>query len=89
HLMIELLETDEPRELEWSPRVEVPELIAVDPLLSAEYAATPATTNTKTTIAAIQVSRIGYCSRGRSFMNPWVQCSIRKCILVFPCLLEF
>lgn len=54
-----LMETDEPRELEWSFEVEVPELDAVDPVLPTEYAAMPAEITTTTTIAATKVGRIG------------------------------
>src|ERR1700733_6758969 len=54
-----LLETDddEPRELEWSLEVGIPELDDVDPMPSTEYAAIPAASTTTT--AAIQVGRIG------------------------------
>jgi hypothetical protein len=64
-----LPETDEPRELRFSLEVENRELDAVDPTLSAEYAAIPAASST-TTIAAIQVGRMGCRYYGRSLLNP-------------------
>jgi hypothetical protein len=50
---------DEPRELEKSLGVEIPELDAIDPMPPLEYAAIPAASTTTTT-AAIQAGRIGF-----------------------------
>lgn len=75
---VELPGTDEPRELEWSLGVEIPELEAVDPMLTAEYDTIPAASTTAT-IAAIHVGRIDYRSCGHRLLNPWFQCSITVC----------
>ncbi|MDG6978675.1 MAG: hypothetical protein JRN58_06315 [Nitrososphaerota archaeon] len=79
---VELPEGDDPIELELAASVaEIPELEAVDPVLSTEYTAIPAASTTAT-IAAIQVGRIGGCSCGRSFLKPWFQCSVAAASVV-------
>jgi hypothetical protein len=75
---VELPGADEPRELETPLEVEVPEFDAVELMTLVEYAAIPAASTT-TTIAAIQVGRIGYRFCGHSFLKPWLQCSIGVC----------
>lgn len=73
--MVELLlETDEPRELDRSFGVEIPELDAIDPMPFVEYTPIPAA-STMTT-AAFKICLIGYSFRLRSFLNPGLRCSI-------------
>jgi hypothetical protein len=74
---VELLVAEEPREPDWLFAVEIPELEAVGPMLSAEYAAIPAA-SIRTTTATIQMGRMAYRSYGRSFLNPWLHCSIGR-----------